>query len=105
MYPSVKFTQVKRAVEYFLRDAPKSAKETATKCLEMIKFGMANTLVTFQGQYWEYGGKCDVEEKGLTIGGFESAWLADLVAAYILENAVDLPLVWSSTVSIGMMVS
>ena len=25
-----------------------------------------------------------------TIGGFESAWLADLVAVYILENAVDL---------------
>ena len=27
-----------------------------------------------------------LEEKGLTIGGNESAWLADLVGAYILEN-------------------
>ena len=31
-------------------------------------------------------GGSDVEKKGLTIGGFESAFFADLVAAYILEN-------------------
>jgi hypothetical protein len=36
----------------------------------------------------EYGGEAEVEEKGLTIGGYESAWLADLVAAYLLENEV-----------------
>ena len=64
-------------------------KEIAEKCLDMIKFGMTNTLVIFQEQYWEYGGKCDVEEKGLTISDFESAWLADLVATYILESTVD----------------
>ena len=52
----------------------------------MVKFGMANTLVTFQGEYWEYGGLVEVEEKGLTIGGYKSAWFADLVAAYILAN-------------------
>jgi len=28
----------------------------------------------------------DPEEKGLTIGGCESAWLADLVGACILDN-------------------
>jgi hypothetical protein len=28
--------------------------------------------------------------KGLTIGGYESALLADLVAAYIFENSKDL---------------
>jgi hypothetical protein len=26
----------------------------------------------------------------LTIGGYESAWLADLVAAFVLENCEDL---------------
>ena len=50
---------------------------------------MANTLITFHGKYWEYGG-ADVDRKGLTIGGFESAGFADLVAAYILENTRDL---------------
>ena len=52
---------------------------------------MANQTIvpTFNGKYWEYGGS-DVDKKGLTIGGFESAFLADLVAAFILENSQDL---------------
>ena len=36
-----------------------------------------------------YGGDLPVEEKGLTIGGYKSTFFADLVAAYILENAED----------------
>lgn len=47
---------------------------------------MANTLITFNGKYWEYGGDFDVYDKGLTIGAYESAWFADLVAAYIFER-------------------
>jgi hypothetical protein len=43
-----------------------------------------------QDEYWEYSGDKSVEERGLTIGGYESAWLADLVAAYILENSTEL---------------
>jgi hypothetical protein len=45
----------------------------------MIKFGMGNTLLTFVDKYYKYGGDLDVEDRGLTIGGYESAWLADLV--------------------------
>jgi hypothetical protein len=44
----------------------------------MIKFGMGNTLLTFVDKYYEYGGDLDVEDRGLTIGGYKSAWLADL---------------------------
>ena len=51
---------------------------------------MANTIVTFEDQFWIYGGDTPVEEKGLTIGGFESAFYDDLVAAYILENPPEL---------------
>ena len=58
----------------------------------MVKFGIANTLVQSQGQYWQYGGDLDVDEKGLTIGGYESAFFADLVAAWLLENTVELML-------------
>ena len=47
---------------------------------------MGHTLVTFQGEYFEYGADDCVDEKGLTIGGYKSAWLADLVAGYVLEN-------------------
>ena len=47
---------------------------------------MSNTLITFVDKYYEYGGDIEGEKRGLTIGGFESTWLADLVAAYILEK-------------------
>ena len=51
----------------------------------MIAFGMGNTLLTFRNCYYEYAGASDIEGKELTIGGFESAWLADLVlASFIL---------------------
>ena len=36
-------------------------------------------------KYYEYDGDQEINNKGLTIGGYESAWLADLVAAYVLE--------------------
>jgi hypothetical protein len=39
-----------------------------------------------QDQYYIYDGDQSLDEKGLTIGGYESAWLADLVAAYILAE-------------------
>jgi hypothetical protein len=38
---------------------------------------MENTLLTFQGQYYIYDGDQFLDEKGLTIGGYESAWLAE----------------------------
>jgi hypothetical protein len=53
-----------------------------------IKFGMAHSLCTFRGKYFEYNGvngDIDPDKCALTIGGFKSTWLADLVAAYILE--------------------
>ena len=56
----------------------------------MIGFGMKNTLVSFVNKYYEYGGDMESEKRGLTIGGFESAWLADLVAAFILKKTESL---------------
>jgi hypothetical protein len=56
----------------------------------MIKFGMGNTLLTFVDKYDEYGGDVDVEDRGLTFGGYESAWLADLCMAYVTDNSRDI---------------
>ena len=75
MYPSsVKFIQIERAVNYFLRDGPAEDREAACKCLEMVKCGMSNCLVQFNGVFWEYGGTIEAEAKGLAIGGYESAF-------------------------------
>ena len=48
---------------------------------------MGNTLLNFGNKYYEYDGAREIGEKGLIIGGYESAWLANLVAANILEIA------------------
>ena len=75
MYPSIKFGQIQKSVNYFLRKVPQADKEKAEKCLDLVKFGMANTLIIFQEKYYIYGGDLPVEEKALTIGGFKSAFL------------------------------
>ena len=47
---------------------------------------MSSTLISFDRDYYEYhGGK--KEEQGLAIGGYESAFLADLVASYLFEKS------------------
>jgi hypothetical protein len=84
MYPSNKFKHIQNVVEYFSSGLSERDMDTVNECLELIRFGMENTLLTSQDQYYIYDGDQSLDEKGLTIGGYESGWLADLVAAYIL---------------------
>ena len=81
---------VRKAIEFFAKKLNDEQKVIITDCLKMIEFGMGNTLITFKDKYYEYGGSTNIEERGLTIGGYESAWLADLVASFLLENSQDL---------------
>ena len=45
---------------------------------------MSSTLLNFKDKYYEYGDE-GLETIGLAIGGYESAFLADLVASYLSE--------------------
>ena len=47
---------------------------------------MRSTFVSFEGKYYEYHSG-EKEEQGLEIYGYESAFLADLVASYLFEKA------------------
>ena len=47
---------------------------------------MGNTLINFQGEYFEYGGSLNTEQRGLAIGGFESTWRLDVVIEFLMEN-------------------
>jgi hypothetical protein len=47
---------------------------------------MSTTLIQFCGVYYLYDGDKEIENKGLTIGGYKSAWLADLAMAFLLET-------------------
>jgi hypothetical protein len=90
MYPSIRYKFVKKAVKFYARNLYTETQGRIDTCLEMIKFGMGNTLLTFVDKYYEYGGDLDIEDRGLTIGGYESAWLADLCMAYVMDNSRDI---------------
>ena len=47
---------------------------------------MGNTIVSFRDKYYEYGVDPDPDRRGLTIGGFESAFLADFEATYLFDK-------------------
>ena len=54
----------------------------------MIKYGMTSTVLGFKDKYYEYDGKVEAMHKGLTIGGYESAWLADLAVSYLFQQHI-----------------
>ena len=88
MYPSVKYQLIERAVQYFARDLDSLSYSKVLACLEFIKFGMGHTFLTFGDKYYEYtAGERNMADRGLTIGGYESAWLADLAMSFLLEKA------------------
>ena len=78
---------IQKVIAYFARNLPNEDNETISTCLEMVRFGMSHTLVQFQGRYFEVGGNESTWERGLTIGGYESAWFGDVVAAFLLETS------------------
>ena len=89
-YPSVKFKLVKKAIEHFAKDLPEPGQTTINLALKMIQQGMNSTYLSFNGKYYLYDGDQQPDEKGLTIGGNESAWLSDVVGSYLFQNSQDL---------------
>ena len=54
IYPSLKLTTIRKAVRYFARKLTADTKKTINLCLELINFGMSSTLISFDGEYYEY---------------------------------------------------
>ena len=86
MCSSIKLSTIKKAVKLFTRKLTAATKKTVNLCLEIIRFGMSSTLISFDGEYYEYHGGYR-EEQGLAIGEYESSFLANLVAYYLFEKA------------------
>jgi len=84
--PSVRLKLVRKAVHHLSKNQPEEDQISIEHCLDLIKFGMQSTLLAFVDKCCEHDVDRDPEEKGLTIGGCESAWLADLVGSHILDN-------------------
>ena len=85
MYPPIKLATIIKAVRYFARKITAETKKNINLFLELIHFGMSSTLISFGGKYYEYHGG-EREEQGLAIGGYESEFLAYLVASYLFEK-------------------
>eukprot|EP00957_Ditylum_brightwellii_P164257 12505186-Ditylum_brightwellii.AAC.1 len=90
MYPSVWVKLIKKALKFCSRSLSPDDKRKIELGMEMIQFGMKNTLVSYRGKYFNYKGAAKgddltVKDVALAIGGYESAFLADLVASYLLE--------------------
>ena len=77
---------MEKVENYFAKKLKLINKWKIKLCIRIIQFEMNLTLTIFQEKYYTYGGCMGMQEKCLTIGCYESAWLADLAAAYILEN-------------------
>ena len=54
--------------------------------MKVIHFVMSSTLTSIYGKYYEYHVR-ERDEQGLSIGGYESEFLVDLVASYLFEKA------------------
>eukprot|EP00957_Ditylum_brightwellii_P089963 6851219-Ditylum_brightwellii.AAC.1 len=58
--------------------------------MEIVKFGMKSALIRFRDKYYKYNGLegkdnvCDKDIR-LDIGGYKSAFLANIVVSYLFE--------------------
>ena len=85
MYPSIKISTIKKALRFFARKLTVATNKTTNLCLEHIRFIISSTVISSDGKYYEYRGG-EKEEQGLVVGGYESAFLANLVASYLFEK-------------------
>jgi hypothetical protein len=52
MYLSIKYSLIKKAVYYYAEGLDYETVNNIQTCLEMIKFGMMNTILTFVNKYY-----------------------------------------------------
>eukprot|EP00957_Ditylum_brightwellii_P145655 11089980-Ditylum_brightwellii.AAC.1 len=91
MYPSIRVKLIKKALQHYSRSLPAEAKQRIKFGMMMVQFEMKNTLVNFHDKFYIYQGAAkghDILEEDVaqTIGGFESVFLADLVASFVFEK-------------------
>jgi hypothetical protein len=68
-YPQCRFKAVKDAVRHHASKLPAPGCKKIHPCLDILKFSMGNTIVTFLDKYYKYGVDPDPDRHGLTIGG------------------------------------
>ena len=54
MYPSIKLSTIKKIMRLFASKLTAATNKTINLCLDLIHIGMISTLVSFDGEYYEY---------------------------------------------------
>ena len=57
IYPSIKLSKTKRSVRFFARKITAATNKTINLILDIIRFGMSSTLISFDVKYYEYHGR------------------------------------------------
>ena len=73
VYPSIRYRLIQKAIQHYSEAFDKEEIEVIDSAIEMLKFSMGNTLVTFCEKYYEYGVEDDLVMRALTTGGYDSA--------------------------------
>jgi hypothetical protein len=90
MHPQCRFKALQDAVQHCMLWLPALDHEKIHCCLDILKFGMGNIIITFLDKYYEYGVEPDPDCHGLTIESFKQAILVNLEATYIIEKLLRL---------------
>eukprot|EP00957_Ditylum_brightwellii_P072151 5484018-Ditylum_brightwellii.AAC.1 len=90
MYPLVRLKLIQKALTYYSCNLSKEDKTTINECLDLIKFGMHNTLVQYHGKYYAYKGAAKGQVMGdedvaLAIGTYEAAFCTDAITSYVFK--------------------
>ena len=61
-----------------------STKQTIRQLLDIIRFRMSSTPIAFNRECYGYHGE-EKKEQGLAIGGYELAFIYDLLSSYLFQ--------------------
>ena len=87
MYPSISLSLIKEALLFFSSVLPEEEQKMVMRAWAFGQFGMDGSIMQFGGEYYRYVGAQRSGEASLSIGGFESAFYADLVMSFIFQKA------------------
>ena len=85
MYPSIRFSLIRKAVDYFSSKCSEEELGTIETCMDIVHFGMSNNYISFLDEFFVYKGAGGGNDVALAISGHESAFFADLVVSYVFE--------------------
>jgi len=88
MYPNIKQSYIKTAIDHFSSNFSKEDKERIDLGWQTAKFGMQNVIIRHRETYHQFQGSDD-SDPGLAIGSFESAFFSDLAMAYLFGRLKD----------------